>query len=43
VTRHKEIVARILGNDYSRFLTILIGLSEILMAVWILSRFKTIK
>lgn len=40
VPRHEQIVARILGDDYSRDLTILIGLSEILMAIWILSRFK---
>ena len=38
VPRHQEIVARILGNDSSRLLTILIGVSEILMAIWILSK-----
>lgn len=38
VPRHQEIVARILGYDSSRLLTILIGFSEILMAIWILSR-----
>jgi uncharacterized membrane protein YphA (DoxX/SURF4 family) len=41
VPRHKQIVARILGNDHPRLLTILIGLSEIIMAVWILSAYKT--
>ena len=41
VPRHQEIVARILGNDHSRLLTILIGLSETLMTVWILSGIKT--
>lgn len=41
VPRHEQIVARILGDDYSRPLTILIGLSEIIMAVWILSGYKT--
>jgi hypothetical protein len=41
VPRHEQIVARILGDDYSRLLTILIGLSEIIMAVWILSAYKT--
>ncbi len=41
VPRHEQIVARILGDDYSRPLTILIGFSEIIMAVWILSRYKT--
>jgi uncharacterized membrane protein YphA (DoxX/SURF4 family) len=40
VPRHEQIVSRILGNDNSRVLTILIGLSEIVMAVWILSGFK---
>lgn len=40
VPRHEEIVARILGSNYSRPLTILIGLSEVIMAVWILSGYK---
>jgi uncharacterized membrane protein YphA (DoxX/SURF4 family) len=40
VPRHEQIVARILGNDFSRPLTMAIGFSEILMAVWILSGFK---
>lgn len=37
VPRHQEIVARILGNDHARLVTVLIGVSEIAMAVWILS------
>jgi len=41
VPRHEQIVARILGDDHSRLLTILIGLSEIMMAVWIVSGYKT--
>lgn len=41
VPRHEQIVAGILGDDHSRLLTILIGLSEIIMAVWILSAYKT--
>ncbi|MEI9946356.1 MAG: DoxX-like family protein [Chitinophagaceae bacterium] len=41
VPRHQEIVAQILGNNYSRLLTILIGLLEIAMAIWILSRVLT--
>lgn len=41
VPRHQEIVSRILGTDYYRTLTILIGLSEIFMAIWILSKIKT--
>lgn len=38
VPRHREIVARISGNDHASFLTIIIGILETLMAVWILSR-----
>lgn len=41
VPRHEQIVARILGDNHSRLLTILIGISEIIMAVWILSGYKT--
>ena len=41
IPRHEQIVARILGEDYSRPLTILIGLSEVVMATWVLSRFKS--
>ncbi len=40
VPRHEQIVARILGNEYSRVLTILIGVSETLMAIWILTGIK---
>jgi len=40
VPRHEQIVARILGPAYSRPITILIGLSEIMMAIWIISRIK---
>lgn len=41
VPRHEQIVAKILGENYSRQLTTLIGISEIIMAVWILSGYKT--
>ena len=41
VLRHQQIVARILGNYNSRLWTIAIGLSEIIMAIWILSNFKS--
>jgi uncharacterized membrane protein YphA (DoxX/SURF4 family) len=41
VNRHEQIVGRILGDDYARPLTFLIGLSEVGMAVWIVSRIKT--
>jgi uncharacterized membrane protein YphA (DoxX/SURF4 family) len=37
VPRHREIVARILGDDHSLLLTRLIGAGEILFALWILS------
>jgi len=40
VPRHEQIVARILGGAYSRNLTVLIGFSEIIMAIWILTKFK---
>ena len=41
VPRHQEIVARILGNDHARLLTVLIGVSEIAMAIWILIGLRT--
>ncbi len=41
VPRHEQIVARILGSEYAGIFTKAIGVSEILMAVWILSRIKT--
>jgi hypothetical protein len=41
VPRHEKIVARILGDEFSKPLTILIGLSEVIMAFWILSAYKT--
>lgn len=41
VPRHEQIVAKILGDNYSRPLTIIIGFSEIIMAVWIVSAYKT--
>ncbi len=41
VPRHQQIVARILGDQYADVLTLLIGVSEILMAAWVLSGIKT--
>ncbi|WP_257666416.1 DoxX-like family protein [Parapedobacter tibetensis] len=38
VPRHQQIVAEILGREYARPLTIAIGMAEIFMASWILSR-----
>ncbi len=36
VPRHREIVARIFGEEHSLLLTRMIGLGEVLMAAWIL-------
>lgn len=38
VPRHEEIVATILSEEYSRIIIVLIGVAEIIMAVWVLSR-----
>lgn len=35
--RHREIVSRILGEEHAGTLTVLIGIGEIFLAVWILS------
>jgi len=40
VPRHGQIVAQILGDEYTRVFTILIGISEVVMAIWVLSKFK---
>ena len=39
--RHHQIVEAILGAEYSSQLTLLIGFSEIIMAIWILIGFKS--
>ncbi|WP_447766967.1 DoxX-like family protein [Sphingobacterium faecium] len=41
VPRHQKIVSVILGDQYAGVLTLLIGLAEIIMAIWILSGFKS--
>lgn len=41
VPRHEQIVSSILGSGHSRLWTTLIGLSEIVMAIWILSGLKS--
>jgi hypothetical protein len=41
VPRHQEIVSRILGDEYAVFFTKAIGVSEVLMVVWILSKIKS--
>ena len=40
VPRHEKIVSEILGPDHATLFTKLIGVSEVLMAVWILSGIK---
>ncbi len=40
VPRHQEIVGAILGTEYAPLLSQLIGFSEIIMAIWILSGFE---
>lgn len=37
VPRHQEIVAKILGEDHARLLTLSIGIAETIMASWVLS------
>lgn len=37
VPRHQQIVSRILDNEHARLLTVIIGVGEIAMAIWILS------
>ncbi len=39
VPRHQEIVGSILGKEYAAQFTTIIGISEILMAIWIISGF----
>ena len=41
VPRHEKIVGRILGTEFSKPFTIVIGISEIIMAVWILTGVKS--
>jgi hypothetical protein len=41
VPRHQQIVASILGYEYARQFTILIGIAEVVMAAWVLSRFRS--
>ncbi len=41
VPRHEEIVALILGPRYAFEFTKIIGFLEVLMCIWILSRFKS--
>ena len=40
VPRHEQIVRRILGGEHSELITKIIGVAEICMTIWILSRIK---
>lgn len=40
VPRHERIVAEILGEGHPQLVTLLIGISEIIMAVWIISGWR---
>lgn len=41
VPRHQKIVAHILGSEFAKQITTIIGFLEILMAVWILSKIES--
>jgi hypothetical protein len=41
VPRHQQIVSKILQTEHSRLFTIAIGISEIFMAIWILSGIRS--
>lgn len=41
VPRHEQIVGRILGDSNAPLLTQLIGVSETIMAFWVLTRFRS--
>lgn len=40
INRHELIVARILGKEYSFYLTKAIGIAEVILSIWILLGFK---
>lgn len=40
VPRHEQIVSEILGSPYAKLITVSIGLSEVALAVWFLSKYK---
>ena len=41
VPRHEQIVAKILVPDYSRPLILIIGIAEVVMAIWVLTKYKS--
>jgi uncharacterized membrane protein YphA (DoxX/SURF4 family) len=38
IPRHREIVGRILGQEHARPVTVAVGVMEILLGLWVLSR-----
>ncbi len=40
VPRHQEIVGNILGYNYAKTFTYLIGIAELCMAIWIVTNYK---
>lgn len=40
VPRHQDIVAKILSDSNARVLTFLIGIAELIMSAWIISKWK---
>ncbi|WP_428740811.1 DoxX-like family protein [Tenacibaculum sp.] len=40
VPKHQEIVGKIIDSNYSRELTVIIGMLEIVMVIWIISNYK---
>lgn len=41
VPRHEAIVAEILGTSFSRTIIVFIGLAGLVMAVWVLSNYRS--
>jgi len=41
VPRHEQIISRILGEDSFPLFVLLIGAAEIVMALWVISKFKS--
>lgn len=41
VPRHERIVAKVLGDAHARPFTLAIGVAEILMAVWVLTGYRS--
>ena len=41
VPRHRQIVASLFGEKYAAPITTFIGIAEIIMAVWIITRYKS--